>query len=242
MYYELNIFVNDKSCKVFLQNGFYSFSSPLNSTHKHNYTEIHLISNGNATFRVGKEVFTVGGGEMMVIPKGIFHSWNIDSSDTLHSAFQIDLPIDLPHVISADVSVINGFFNEILKYRTTNDHTVIAAYIPLICSYLKGSNFEHINNVSDGGILIEMFFSTSYDKDVRLCDLAEILHLSERQTERLIKEHTGHTFKEELAATRISVARYLLQTTNMSLSEVAQYVGYHSYAGFWKAMQKYGSQ
>jgi AraC-like DNA-binding protein len=36
------------------------------------------------------------------------------------------------------------------------------------------------------------------------------------------------------------MAKHLIATTDMSLGEVADYVGYRSYAGFWKAMKKYG--
>ena len=115
---------------------------------------------------------------------------------------------------------------------------MISAYIPLLCSYVIASHPRDISEVTDEGMLIEVFFSTSYNKDVQLSDLAAILHLSERQTERKLIEHTGHTFREELAATRISVAKYLQSTSSMSLSEIATYVGYHSYAGFWKAMKK----
>ncbi len=63
------------------------------------------------------------------------------------------------------------------------------------------------------------FFSRKY---------SENLHLYER----LVIQYTGHTFREELTARRISAANHLLHTTAMPLTEVARYVGYHSYAGF----------
>ncbi len=241
MYYEMSVYVDDKYCKVFLQDGFYTYISSTEIIHKHNYSEIHIISGGSAIFKVSNETITVKDGEMLVIPKGIFHSWVNQSPDTLHSALQIDIQIDDPAVIAVDSAVIRGMFNEIAKCNESNDHSVIATYIPLLCSYLKRSNDKNVSRIVDYGMIIESFFSTCYNQPVNLCDLADRLHLSERQTERLVKEHTGNTFKEELASTRITIAKHLLNTTDMSLSDVAQYVGYHSYAGFWKAMKKYGS-
>jgi YesN/AraC family two-component response regulator len=35
------------------------------------------------------------------------------------------------------------------------------------------------------------------------------------------------------------VANQLMQAENSSLEEIAKYVGYHSYSGFWKAMKRY---
>ena len=85
------------------------------------------------------------------------------------------------------------------------------------------------------------FFSNRYSEDVRLSDLAEAIHLSERQTERLVIEHTGRGFRDELTETRVKIARQRLADKNMTLGEIAGYVGYRSYAGFWKAMKKSGA-
>ncbi|MBE6593371.1 MAG: AraC family transcriptional regulator [Ruminococcaceae bacterium] len=238
--YELKLNIANRQCSVFLQNGFYHPSRSQN-IHKHNYDELHVVSGGAVAFMVEGKKYTVKDGELLVIPRGRFHSWLDEEDHTLHSALQVDVQHPKTEIIKADPSVIRGLFNEIEKCNTSNDHTVIAAYIPLLCSYLNVSDKQNINEVSDAGMLIEVFFSTSYEKDVHLEDLAQILHLSLRQTERKLIEHTGNNFKEELASTRISIAKYLIESTDMSLTEIAQYVGYRSYAGFWKAMKKYGS-
>ena len=242
MYYELNVITKNKSCKAFLHEDAYSLCSSFATIHKHTYSEIHLISNGKAVFKVENDVFEVADGEMIAIPKGMFHSWQAGGPDTLHASFQIDIPIDIVGVIKADSSVIKGMFNEIKKCRDSKNHAVIAAYIALLCNYLPDAEFEAASEVTDAGLLIEEFFSMAYNKGVSLRDLADTLHLSERQTERLIKEYTGSTFKTILSESRIKVAVYLIETTDMSLSSVAEYVGYSSYAGFWKAMKKYSSK
>ena len=236
--YEIKLFIENRLCSAFLQDGFYE-SSRTQNIHKHNYDEIHIVSGGSIKFTVANETYTVGDGELLVIPRGVFHSWIEEEPNTLHSALQADIQCHNVRTVKADTYAIRGLFGEIKKCLKTQDHTVIAAYIPLICSYISNSRYEQISEVSDEGMLIEVFFSTCYNKDVHLCDLADLLHLSERQTERKILEHTGNTFKEELASTRISIANYLIASTDMSLTEISQYVGYRSYAGFWKALKKY---
>ena len=49
----------------------------------------------------------------------------------------------------------------------------------------------------------------------------------------------GRSFRGALTVTRMQVAERLINISAMPLTEVAQYVGYRSYAGFWKAYQKY---
>ena len=239
MYFKLKAKINEKNYNIFVQDGFYSLlNESSNTVHKHNYSEIHVISGGSASFRIESAEYTVSDGELIAIPRGLFHTWKDSSDSVLHTAFMIDMQIDSAQIISADTDVIRGFFNEIRKFGQAHDHSVISAYIPLLLSYVKKSTSTLQQQAPDDGVLVENFFSTRYSEDIRLSDLASILHLSERQTERKIMEHTGHTFNEELSATRMAVARYLKANTDMSLSQISEYVGYKSYAGFWKAMKK----
>ena len=75
-----------------------------------------------------------------------------------------------------------------------------------------------------------------------LSDLADQLHISERHAERLVLQYTGRSFREELVAVRMRIAHQLMQAENASLEQIAKYVGYRSYSGFWKAMKRYESE
>ena len=46
------------------------------------------------------------------------------------------------------------------------------------------------------------------------------------------------TFKEKLSSTRIESAKILIESANMPMQKAAEYVGYKSYSGFWKAFGK----
>lgn len=112
-------------------------------------------------------------------------------------------------------------------------------YIGLFCSYFQNEEILKAQPITDYGFLIHEFFTNNYSFDIHLSDLADELHLSQRQAERLVIEYTGNSFREELCQTRVTMAKELLKNTGMSLGEVSRYVGYRSYAGFWKAMKKY---
>lgn len=231
--------IGTQAHRVFLQNGFYK-TSPPSSIHKHNYTEIHVISGGNSIFTAGDNEYSVGDGSILVIPPRTYHCRQGEETECRHSAFQIDLEMGSTKIYSLSPEIVSAFFKEIEKADKSGDHTVISAYISLICSYFESVHKEISKPSTDYGFSIHEFFTQNYNKNIRLCDLAEALHLSERQAERLVIEHTGKTFRDELSSIRIDMAKRLLATTDMSLGDVSDYVGYRSYAGFWKAMKKYG--
>ena len=238
MYKEITIRTAKNDYKVFLQNGFFAVNSPKPRIHKHNYAELHLILGGEAEFNIaGKKIF-VKSGDIIMIPRRTLHCIVECSPDVRHSAFQIacDNASIATHTVST--ALLAEFFHEIELFKKSEDYSRISAYIILFISCFSIEEPCLPSEIEDPGFLIHEFFSQSYGDDVRLSDLASILHLSVRQTERLVLEYTGHTFGDELAVTRTDAAVYLIENTELSLTEIAEYVGYRSYAGFWKAMKK----
>ena len=239
MYEELDIMIRSKKHTAFLQNGFYTLSKQSPTFHNHNYTEIHIVFGANVDFAIGKMQYRADSGSLVVIPWGTYHSFTVNDCDPLHTAFQIDLDVNTFSAFSIHPATILDFFNEIELCRTTRDYTKVAAYISLFCSCFSSGDQLCVRSITNYGFLIHEFLSEHYQEDLHLCDLADFLHLSQRQTERLVIEHTGCTFQVALASMRISSAKQLLNTTDLSLSEVSRYVGYRSYSGFWKALQKF---
>lgn len=75
-------------------------------------------------------------------------------------------------------------------------------------------------------------------KTLCLSDLAEILHLSERQTQRFLQEHYGMTFTQKLTAARMSKAIYQLTNTNDTIEKIAEDIGYSSGEHFATAFRR----
>ena len=239
MNYELPVHVGNHDYTAFLQDGFYAFHTRVSPLHNHNYAEIHVVSNASARFIIGDSVYSAQDGNVILIPHGIFHRLDSSDANTLHTAFQIDYPAETFSACTLDKHTILAFFHEIERCSPSQDYTVISAYISLLCSYFPLHMALNAQPIVDSGFLIHEFISQHYREDLQLSDLANALHLSLRQTERLVVAQTGNTFREELTAVRINIAKHLIKTTDMSLGEIARYVGYRSYAGFWKAIKKH---
>ena len=225
--------------KVFLQGGFYMSGYSTSRIHEHNYAEIHLVAGGNASFTVENKKIDMPSGSMLVVPRMTFHSCDAKDEETKHCAFQIDCDIKKAERYCLSEAVILDLFDIIKRTAYGDNHSAIAAHIALLCAVFEPNGKLLPQPITDYGFLIFEFFSKNYNENIRLSDLAELLHVSKRQAERLVREHTGHSFREELARTRTRRARELLKMTDMSLCEIAEYTGYRSYAGFWKAMKKF---
>lgn len=239
MYNEITITIGTNKYKAFLKAGFYQLQVTTAYLHKHNYTEIHIITGGTANYAIEDKVFNLKSGDMLVIPRDAFHCCTKKDDQTLVAAFQINREVKKAELYSIGTEISTDFLNEIKKNINSQNYARISAYISLFCSYFCSDSDLPSQSVTDYAFLIYEFFSANYAKDLKLQDLAEILHLSERQTERLVIEYTGKTFKEELITIRMNMAKKLLESSNMSLGDIAQYVGYRSYAGFYKAMKKF---
>ncbi len=240
MYNELSFSIANEKHKAFFMNGFLSSSKKTaTNLHKHNFSEIHFITGGNTVFLIGENRINLQSGYIMIIPQGEFHCCTRKDAGVLHNAFQVDFDVNCVKTAKLGTETVSNLFFEIECLKKTGNYTKVSSYISLLCSYLCPIGRQCASTVSDYGFIIQEFISMNYNKNVQLCDLANELHLSERQTERLVKIHTGNSFKQEVRKIRINVARQLLSSSKMTLSEVSEYVGYESYAGFWKAMKKY---
>ncbi|RAR42342.1 AraC family transcriptional regulator [Paenibacillus sp. MDMC362] len=87
-------------------------------------------------------------------------------------------------------------------------------------------------------VIIENSFLSSF-RDITVRTLAQKLGLSVRQTERIIHRYFGMSFTQMLTKARMTAAAHLLHTTTMSVSEIAQHVGFSSLEPFCNAFKKY---
>lgn len=86
--------------------------------------------------------------------------------------------------------------------------------------------------------LIDGFFETRLSGTVTVETLAEELHLSKAQVNRVLKKHYGMTFREKLLRARMARAVWLLRHTDKKLDEVAGEVGYGSASAFHEVFRK----
>lgn len=233
--FEFTIHVGGSDVNIFTQPMFFNHQAVATNLHKHHYTEIHLIESGTVKYLIGNRYITVSEKNLLVIPEKTFHKCSQTDSDSRCIAFQLNRSFKEPAVYDSIPGLFTELRKEIQLAKKTGMCGKIPEYLALICADLFRGKAQRMLPIQDRKFIIHEFFSHNYDKNVSLSDLADELNLSLKQTERLIKEYNGSTFRKELSMKRIQAARHLIAAEDISLTEAAEQVGYHSYSGFWKA-------
>ena len=208
----------------------------ITNIHNHLYSEIHIIHKGEAVFIIDGVEYIVSENSAILIPPYCYHTVEAKTSPIERICFHAEC--DSNQIIVK--SIPYGLISEIAaKIKEEEDIYSIYNHLFFILNELTSNNRFKLSPVKDYILQIREFFSLNYHRNIHLSDLAEELFLSSMQTQRLVKKYTGKTFGENLLTQRMTVAENLMKTTDMSLAEIAEYVGYSSYCGFWKAYKKY---
>jgi AraC-like DNA-binding protein len=235
MYYEFGVRIAKTEKTVFMR-GFDSiFETTDSPVHSHPFSEIHVILDGEVDFRFGGELKTVGAGGIIAIPQGVRHS----VTKHLNRSFVFGLRENIGRVYENILpeQIIREFEGQIAKSRKDGNFSVISSYISFFCASFFPEEKVIARECTDQAFIIEDYFDTHYS-DAKLSELSEILGLSEKQTARIVLKHTGNSFKEELRSRRVMAAQKLYEEGGMTLSKIAETVGYTSYSSLWKAMKK----
>ena len=238
MLHKLPVTIGTSTKTVFLHDGFYHMLPPSTNLHCHTHTEFHIMIGGNARFLIGKTVCEYASGEIFSVGPGILHTCIASAPDTMQVVFHMDDPVSGCQRCTLSPTLLQAFQEELRNHNTRPNYTTLACYIALFCSGFYPDSQATVSDTLDLAFTISEFFSHRYQEKVSLSDLATQLHLSNKQTERLVQKYTGRSFTDALISHRMAIAKYLIETTNLSLQEISEYVGYRSYSGFWKAYTK----
>ena len=189
--------------------------------HDHPFAEVHIITQGEALYIVDGITHTVSEGSAILIPAEKYHAVALSQNED-NKAFRIVFHVDTDTCALSVTAFPTELLQALAKDLKSGVETPsIYHRLFFIVGELIGANEFSTIPFSDHKLMIREFFSLNYDKNIRLCDLSRHLCLSDMQTQRLIKKYTGMTFGEYLLHQRMTVVQNLMETTSMTLAEIA---------------------
>ena len=87
--------------------------------------------------------------------------------------------------------------------------------------------------------IIEEYVESNFMQTDGMAGLAAALHLSEKQSRKLVRKFLGEDFKAVIVRRRMELAAIYLAEPQKSLEEIAWQVGYRSYSGFQLCFKRY---
>ncbi len=137
--------------------------------------------------------------------------------------------------------------HQMLGYRLQVESLLSQCVIKMVRNYLastpvplqtKDIPFCPANLFEQKYIIIEECFLYDY-KEITLANLSTRLGLGARQTERLLKEHYGKTFLQKRNDARMAAASVLLVSTNQSITDISESLGYSAVEHFSNAFRRH---
>lgn len=237
MIYEFNSYIHGTVVKIFLNPPFMDENNVTKIIHNHKYTEIHIVFGGNLKIFIENQTYVFSSGDTYAIPGGMYHCYSEVEPQTQIIAFQTDIALERFRQHAIPESVIEAMIRLLKQSGLSSDCSEVSA----LFSFVASAFFPTIppQHSKDEAVLIYEFISKKYNQTTNVSELSQILCLSDKQTERLVKKYTGYTYKKAIMNYRLKVAKFLEENTDMNQSEISKYVGYVNYSGFWKAKNFY---
>lgn len=248
--------------EVFLPN-----RSPHHLPHNHSEFEGHLVTGTNAKFVTSSGILNLEKNDFCLLaPQMYHHIEEGEAVSTLSFSFSFS-EVSRPHsadlyralrektdsltepvVLRRAFALAHALFSlteemghgalgkaDRLAFKTAE---VLFALLDGLCPEVRGEYKEQLSPATRQRLTIDAFFMQNYEKDVTVRDLAEAIYLSERQTNRVLSELYGLSFKQKLIETRIHTAMQFLISSNRPISEIAEKSGYRSAVGFHTAFRQ----
>ena len=217
--------------------------------HNHRNHELYYLVGGKTKYVIGDEIFNVGKGDIVIIPKDILHM--TDSEECLENErylFSFDdevfdsetaclLDELLTHRLVHVPANRREQFDEIVSAIERNygredqlSRATLKVHVMELVSYICHYGAETTPNVKEPDEVVHRisdYINVNFKDDISLHELSRIFAFSESYISRKFKNVTGVGISEYITFVRIMNAERLLRSGNYSITKIAQMCGFN---------------
>ena len=223
--------------------------------HTHHYAELFYIVGGEGQFRIEDKLYPVKADQMIIVNPNVIHtevSYNsrpleyivlgIDGLELAISPqqehrYQIldyrgggDILTCLRHILQETQSALPGY------------ETICQAYMEILILRLmrttKFTTTPAAHTIGSQCTAVRNYIDSHYKEPLSLELLAQVAHLNKFYLSHAFKEEYGMAPINYMISRRIEESRYLLQETDLSMSQIAQILGFSSANYFSQSFRK----
>ena len=221
----------------------------MHGVHAHRRHELYYLAKGSTKYIIGDEIYLVEAGNVVFIPKGIYHMTDSGGCDNIErylmsfddELFDSDTEVILNELMSERLISISARHVEGLEEhfaeleRATlidgelRDATV-KAHALVILSFICRHKRAFVPKVSETDKIVHEvseYISANYGEDLSLSLLAHRFALSDSHLSRKFKDVSGMGLNEYITHVRIMNAERLLRSGERSITYVAEQCGFN---------------
>lgn len=222
--------------------------------HVHPFTELFYVVDGSGSFRVEDESFIVEKDDLVIVNSNIPHTESSKDSNPLEYIVLGIEGMSLKENIHPYTTYSYGkyrhkilfYLNNIL-YEVENEgkyyETICQNLLDiLILNIIRQSKSNIIlsptKNISKECAYIKKYIDTNYSLDLTLDSLSSVAYMDKYYLARVFKKYVGTSPIDYIIEKRISVSKILLETTDYSMGQISEIVGFNSQSYFNQIFKK----
>ena len=225
--------------------------------HTHNHTELFFIVSGKGQFLIQDQFFPVGINNLVIINPNVLHTEDSLNAQPLEYIVLgidgIELANDensngqfsiLDHMESVEIS---GWLRNILRemeQKNTGYEDVCQAYMEILIIRLMRSTTLSVPSepqISSGNrqcAAVRRYIDLHFKEPLTLEQLAEESHMNKYYLSHSFKREYGTSPINYMISRRIEESKYLLAETDLSMTQIAQLLGFSSLSYFSQVFRR----
>lgn len=225
--------------------------------HTHNHTELFFIVSGKGQFLIQDQFFPVGINNLVIINPNVLHTEDSLNAQPLEYIVLgidgIELANDensngqfsiLDHMESVEIS---GCLRNILRemeQKNTGYEDVCQAYMEILIIRLMRSTTLSVPSepqISSGNrqcAAVRRYIDLHFKEPLTLEQLAEESHMNKYYLSHAFKREYGTSPINYMISRRIEESKYLLAETDLSMTQIAQLLGFSSLSYFSQVFRR----
>jgi len=225
--------------------------------HTHNHTELFFIVSGKGQFLIQDQVFPVDVNDLVIINPNVLHTENSLNAQPLE---YIVLGLDgielatcensngqfciLDHFESAEISsCLRNILRE-MEQKSTGYEDVCQAFMEILIIRLMRSTAlavpaepQHVSGNRQCAA-VRRYIDLHFKEPLTLEHLASEAHMNKYYLSHAFKREYGVSPINYMISRRIEESKYLLAETDLSLSQIAQLLGFSSLSYFSQVFRR----
>ena len=225
--------------------------------HTHNHTELFFIVSGKGQFLIQDQVFPVSVNNLVIINPNVVHTEDslnaqpleyivlgIEGVELATSANSNGHFCVLDHFESLEISsCLRNMLRE-MEQKNTGYEDICQAYMEILIIRLMRSTSLAVQSEPQAlsgnrqCAAVRRYIDLHFKESLTLEQLAEEAHMNKYYLSHAFKREYGISPINYMIARRIDESKYLLTETDLSMSQIAQLLGFSSLSYFSQVFRK----